>query len=217
MFEKTNAEKGLTEQQIQSIYTSYINLINEDNKEKIIQWISESLANSVLAKDFEEVISKQSDSKKFDLLKLLMRLDKNVLIENIITAILKDIECDKINEVFEKIEEEKVSKDIVIKSIKSTLRGIDREDSNFECLIESFSKSSFSDKVIHNSIAEKIKNLLARDENEEILFALKVIGNLEISDSRKLQAIKTLIQDINEQNFEGEGLELIKQMKSEYK
>lgn len=217
MLEKTNAEKGLTEQQIQSIYTSYINLINEENEEEIILWISESLANSVLAKNFEEVISNQSDSKKFDLLKLLMRLDKNVLIENIITAIFKDIECDKINEVFEKIEAEKVSKDIVIKSIKSNLRGIDREDSNFECLIESFSKSSFSDKVIHNSIAEKIKNLLARDENEEILFALKIIGNLEISDSRKLQAIKTLIQDINEHNFEGEGLELIKQMKSEYK
>ncbi len=217
MFAKTNAENGLTKEQIQSIYTSYINIINVDNEEEIIQWISESLENKVLTKDFEEVISNQNDSKKFDLLKLLMRLDKNTLIENIITAILKDIECGKINEVFEKIEAEKVSKDIVIKSIKSTLKGIDREDSNFECLIESFSKSSFSDKVIHNSIAEKIKNMLARDENEEILFALKVMGNLEISDSRKLLAVKTLIQDINENNFEGEDIELIKKMKSKYK
>lgn len=217
MLEKTNAENGLTEQQIQSIYTSYINLIDEDNEENIIQWISESLANSVLTKDFEEVLSNQNDNRKFDLLKLLMRLDKKLLIENIITAILKDIECEKINEVFEKIDSEKVSKDIVIKSIKSTLKVIDREDANFECLIESFSKTNFTDKVIHNSIAEKIKNMLARDESEEILFALKIMSNLEISDSRKLQAIKTLIQDINENNFEEEDLKLIKEMKSQYK
>src|SRR5690606_23222354 len=108
-------------------------------------------------------------------------------------------------------------KDIVIKSIKSTLKVIDREDANFECLIESFSTSDFTDKVIHNSIAEKIKNMLARDDSKEILFALKIMSNLEISDSRKLQAVKTLIQDINENNFEGESLELIKKMKSEYK
>lgn len=217
MLEKTNAENGLSEQQIQSIYTSYINLIDEDNEEEIIQWISESLTNNILTKDFEEVLSNQNDNRKFDLLKLLMRLDKKLLIENIITAILKDIECEKINEIFEKIESEKVSKDIVIKSIKSTLKVIDREDGNFECLIESFSTSGFTDKVIHNSIAEKIKNMLARDDSKEILFALKIMSNLDISDSKKLQAVKTLIQDINENNFEGEDLELVKKMKSEYK
>ncbi len=217
MLEKTNAENGLTEQQIQSIYTSYINLIDEENEEIIIQWISNSLRNKVLTKDFEEVLSNQNDNRKFDLLKLLMRLDKKLLIENIITAILKDIECEKINEVFEKIESEKVSKDIVIKSIKTTLKNIDREDANFECLIESFSKSIFTDKVIHNSIAEKIKNMLARDDSEEILFALKIMSNLEITDSKKLQAIKTLIQDINENKFEQEDLKLIKEMKSQNK
>jgi hypothetical protein len=217
MLNKTNDDKGLTEQQIQAIYTSYINLIDEDNEEVIIEWISESLENDFLTKHFEEVISNQNDGRKFELLKLLMKLNKNLLIENIITAILKDIECEKIDEVFAKIETEKVSKDIIIKSIKSILKVIDREDANFECLIESFSKSSISDKVIHNSIAEKIKNMLARDENEEILFALRTMDNLEITDSRKLQAVKTLIQDINENNFKEDDLELIKKMKSKYK
>lgn len=217
MLQKTNNEKGLTEKQIQAIFTSYINSINVENEGVIIEWISESLENDFLTKYFEKVITIQTDNRKFELLKLLMKLSKNLLIENIITAILIDNECEKINEVFEKFETEKVSKDIIVKSIKSTLKVIDRDNVNFKCLIESFSKSRFSDKVIHNLIAEKIKNMLARDENEDILFALKTIDNLDISDPRKLQAVKTLIQDINENNFKEEELELIKKMKSKYK
>ncbi|MEY8021190.1 P-loop NTPase fold protein [Muriicola sp. SD30] len=217
MLKNTNDETGLSEEQIEAIYTSYINLIDQDNEEVIIEWISESLENDYLTKDFEKVISKQNDNRKFELLRLLMKLNKNLLIENIITAILTNIECEKIDEVFDKIEIEKVSKDIIIKSIKTTLKVIDREDANFECLIESFSKSIFSDKVIQNLIAEKIKNMLARDEKEEVIFALKTMDNLEISDSRKLQAVKTLILDINESNFKEEELKLIKKMKSKYK
>ena len=67
-----------------------------------------------------------------------------------------------------------------------------------------------------NLIAEKIKNLLASGENEEILFALEVVDNLDINDARKLQAIKTLIQDINEGNFDDEEKKFIKNMKRKF-
>jgi hypothetical protein len=170
-----------------------------------------------IKKQFEIVLGSQTDERKFELLKLLIELNKNELIENVITTILKDIECEKVDDVFEKIENEKVSKDIIIKSIKTVLKNIDRESENFECLIETISKSNFSDKVIHNLIADKIKNLLATDENDEILFALRIIDNLDINDSRKLQAVKTLIQDISESNFQDDDLEFIKKMKKEYK
>jgi len=217
MLRKTKDDKGLTEQQIQTIYTNYITLINEENQETIINWISESLKNENLVENFEIVIGSQTDERKFELLKLLIELNKNELIENVITTILKDIECEEVDDVFEKIENEKVSKDIIIKSIKTVLKNIERDSENFECLIETISKSSFSDKVIHNLIADKIKNLLATDENDEILFALRIIDNLEINDSKKLKAVKTLIQDINESNFQDDNLEFIKKMKNEYK
>ena len=216
MFNKTDGDKGLTVAQIQSIYTNYINLINEDNQETVINWISESLNNKNLVENFEIVIGNQSDERKFELLKLLIELNKNELIENIITTILKDIECEKLSDTFEKIQTENVNKDIVIKAIKTVLKSIDRENENFECLIETFSMSSFSDKVIHNLIAEKVKNLLATDDNNDILFALRIIDNLSIGDTRKLQAVKTLIQDINENNFQDDNLEFIKKMKTKY-
>lgn len=106
-----------------------------------------------------------------------------------------------------------VGKDIVIKAIKTTIRGIDRESTNFKCLLESFANSSFSDKVIYNLIAEKIKNLLASGESEEIIFALRTYKSLAITDAKKSRAIKTLIQDINEDQFTGESLTFVKEMK----
>ncbi|MEE9432311.1 MAG: hypothetical protein V3V16_14790, partial [Melioribacteraceae bacterium] len=216
MLRKTNNDKGLTEQQTQIIYTNYINLINEDNQEEIIDWISESLNNEMLVEHFEIIISNQREERKFELLKLLIELNKSELIENVISTILKNIECAEIEDVFEKIENENVSKDIIIRSIKAVLRNMERESKNFECLIEILSKSSFSDKVIHNLIAEKIKNLLATGENDEIHFALRIIDNLDINDAKKLQAIKTLIQDINESNFQDDDLEFVKKMKNKY-
>ena len=39
---------------------------------------------------------------------------------------------------------------------------------------------------------------------------------MDINDTKKLQAIKTLIQDINESDFEDEELKLIKKMKKKY-
>lgn len=216
MLTKTTDEKGLNEQQIQTIFTNYINLIDEENQEEVINWISKSLENALLMSHFEAIINIQSDERKFELLKLLIKLDKNELIENVISTIIRNIECDEIETVFEKIDNEKVSKEIVIKSIKTVLKDIERENGNFDCLIGFISKLSYSDNVIHNLIAEKIKNLLATDNNDDILFSLGIIDNLKISDTRKLSAIKTLIQDINESGFEDADLKFVKKMKKKY-
>ncbi len=216
MLKKTTEDEGLTEQQIQTIYSNYINLIDEDSQEEIINWISITLENKMLTKHFEAIFEQQTDDRKFELLKLLNELNKNELIENVISNILLNIECDKIENAFQRIENAKVSKEIIIKSIKTVLRNIERESENFECLIETLLKLKYSDNVIHNLIAEKIKNLLATGESEEIFFALSIIDNLNISDSRKLDAIKTLIRDINESKFLGKELKFIKEMKKKY-
>lgn len=216
MLLKTTDDEGLNGQQIQTIFTNYIKLFDEENQDDIIDWISKTLHNNLLLENFEKIIEQQTDNKKFELLKLLNKLNKNELVGNIISTILNDVECDEIENVFERIENAKVNKEIIIKSIKTVLRDIERESENFECLIETFSKSELSDKVIHNLIAEKIKHLLASGESEEILFALKIVDNLNISDARKLDAIKTLIQDINEGDFQGDNLKFVKKMKKKY-
>jgi hypothetical protein len=216
MLSRTINDKGLNEQQIQTVFTNYINLINEENQEEVINWISKALKNALLMSHFESIINIQSDERKFELLNLLAKLNKNELIEDVLSTIIRNIECDKINTVFERIENEKVSKEIVIKSIKTVLKGIERENGNFDCLIEFISRLSYSDNAIYNLIAEKIKNLLATDNNDDILFSLRIIDNLKISDTRKLSAIKTLIQDINESGFEDEDLKFVKKMKKKY-
>jgi len=217
MLAKTKNDDGLTEQQIQSIFTNYINLFDDDNQDVIINWISDALKNEMLIKHFEVIINNQSDERKFELLELLIRLNKNEIIENVITTILKNIDCDDLESVFDKIENTKVSKDIIIRSIKTVLRNIERESENFECLLENFSVSKFSDNVVHNLIAEKVKNLLATEDNDEILFALRIVDNLNFSDTRKLDAIKTLIRDINESDFQDDDLKFVKKMKKKYK
>jgi len=216
MLIKTTKDKGLNEQQIKTIFTNYINLINKESQDEIINWISEVLGNDILIQHFETVIEQQTNDKIIELLKLLNELKKNDIVENIISAILKNIKCDEIENLFKKIENAEVSRDIIIKSIKTVLRNIEREDKNFDCLIENFSKSKYSDNVIYNLIAEKIKHLLATREIEKILFALRIVDNLNISDVRKLDAIKTLIRDINESDFQDDDLKFVKKMKNKY-
>ena len=140
-------------------------------------------------------------------------MNKNEIIESVITTILKNINCDELDSVFDKIENSEVSKDVIIKSFKSVLRSIERKNENFECLIKRLSNEKFSDSMIHNLIAEKIKPLLASGEKEAILLALKIIENIDISDKLKLDVIKTLIQDINENDFQDDYLEFVKKMK----
>lgn len=216
MLVRSTIDEGLTEQQIQTILTNYVNLINDENHDEILSWISELLKNEVLVSHFDNVIDKQNEARKFELLKFLNELNKVEIIEKIISSILQNTECGGIDDIIQSIENIGVNRDVVIKSYKAVLRSVDSERENYKCLIEALSNSEYTDDVIHNLIAEKVKNLLATREKDEILFALRVIENLDIKDSRKLQGVKTLIQDINENVFESDELKFIKKMKKKH-
>ncbi len=217
MLKKTTKNDGLNEQQIQRIYRNYINSITEENQDEIIIWISDTLKNTFLYDYFEAVINSLSDDKKFEIIELLKVLGKNDLIKGVITIIITNMSCNEIEYVFERLNNKKIDEDIIRKSIKMVLRNIDKNDENFECLLEFLSTNKISDNVIHNLIAEKVKNLLASGENDEVLFALKILDKIKVSDARKLNAIKTLVQDINEDDFTGNDLKFVRKMKKKYK
>ena len=216
MLEKTTKENGLSKQQIEEIYQIYIDIVTEKNLGLIIDWIQKSLENNHLNEYFEDVITTQNNEKKLELLKLFNLLNKHKIIENIIYNKIIDIECDDIDEFFNYLQTNKVKKSIIIKSIKTILKNTDRETTNFKCIIEYISKSKFADNATKNIIAEKIKNQLASANNTEIIFALSILENLTVTDSKKLNAINTLIQDINETNFSDSDKSFVKKMKKKY-
>lgn len=220
MLIKSKEDKGLNGQQIQSIYTNYINLIdgnNERSEGTVIRWISESLKNGLLGTHFETIVASQNEKRKFELLNLFFKLEKKELVEDILFNMLRSIGCFDVERIFNEIESKNISKEIVVKSLKILLKDIECKDSNFECLIEYISKLNYLDNVTHNLIAEKIKNILAVNNNDGILFSLGVLDRLNISDTRKLSAIKTLVQDINENGFANEDLKFVRKMKEKYK
>lgn len=217
MLSKTTENEGLTTEQIQSIYTNYTNQINDENQDEIIEWLSESLENNQQSENLEKVISNQSEERKFELLKLLNTLKKEDLILNIISSILRDVKCNIIQETFDKIQDAEIDKKLINKSIKSVLNEIKREKPNFDCLIKFLSNFSDRDNVVDNLIAEKVKNLLATANNDEILFAVQILENIKITATRKLNAIKAFIQDLDERKFEGKDLKKIKKIKKKYK
>lgn len=217
MLQKTTSEKGLNKNQVQAIFKNYINFINAENKDIIVKWLSQILKNSALIEHFQEVINKMPNDKKLEIIDVLNTLGENEIIEIIINETIEEIDCDKLEKIFEKLNEADISKEIIRKSIKTVLQNIEKDDENFTCFIEFLSEDSISDSVIHNLLAEKVKNLIVSKDKDEILFALKIIDKIKISDSRKLNAVKTLIQDIDKEIFDEDELKILKKLEKKLK
>lgn len=217
MLQKTTEEKGLNQGQIEATFNNYINLINEENKNEIVKWLSQILKNSLLIGYFEKVVNGMSNDKKLDIIGVLNSLGKNEIIEIIINETFEGIDCEELNNIFEKLNETEISKETIRKSIKTVLRNIEKDDDNFTCFIQFISENTIFDSVIHNLLAEKVKHLIVSDNKDEILFALGIIDKIKISDSRKLRAIKTLIQDINKEIFEDDELKILKKLEKKLK
>lgn len=217
MLQKTTEEKGLNQTQIEAIFNNYINSIKEENKNEIVKWLSQILKNSTLIEYFEKVVNGMSNDKKLDIIGVLNTLGENEIIEIIINETFEEIDCDELNEIFEKLNEAEISKETIRKSIKTVLRKIEKDDDNFTCFIEFLSENSISDSIIQNLLAEKVKHLIVSDNKEEILFALRIIDKIQIGDSRKSDAIKTLIQDINKEILDEDELKILKRIEKKLK
>ncbi len=218
MLSITTKDNGLNQNQISKIFRNYINLINGENKETIIQWLSTILKNPVLIESFKTEVNKLSSDVKLDIIGVLNKLGASEIIEVIINETLDEADYDELVEVFNKLREAEISQEAIRKSIKIVLKELDKNDYNFTGLIEFLSTESISDNVIHNLIAEKIKHLLVSHNKEDILFAIKTIDKIKISDSRKKEAIRILIQDINKETFtEEDDLKLLNRVEKKLK
>lgn len=212
MLIKTSDEKGLNQSQILTCLGNYVELIDTENKETVIEWFSNILKNSVLTVHFRTVVSELATSEQLDIIGVLKKLKDDELIENVINETFEEIECDELDKIFDKLNEAEISKETIRRSIKTLLRKIEKDDENFTCVIEFLTGNSISDGVIQNLVAEKVKHLIVSDNKDEILFALKIIDKIQISDSRKSNALKTLIQDINKEIFDEDELKVLKKL-----
>ncbi|APT76058.1 hypothetical protein LN42_06440 [Marinitoga sp. 1137] len=211
-----NRFNGLNKNQIQTIFKLYINTIKNNNREEIIKWIVESVEkNSALVELFEEVNASLINSENLIIItKILKELNNKNLASNIIAKIVLNIDCEEAYNAFEYLSNEE--KDIFEEAIYQIIKNIENSQEYFKCLIEKISNYEFLNKDIYDLIAERIKPLLVSSNAEDILFAFKVLDSLKIDKitKTKLEAIKVLIQDIDEKKFQGDEAGLIKKVKN---
>ena len=218
MLSKTSADKGLTKTQIITSLRSYTALLNGENREMIIRWFSIFVQNPNLAEPIRTVVSELAGDEKINTIRVIRLLGDNDLMEVVLYEIFVELECEKLEEVLNQLIQAEIPMDAIKKGIKKTIRELERDDVNYNCLIEFFSRSNLSDGVIQNLLAEKIKPLLVSDSKDDILFALEVTDRLSISDSRKKNAIRVLIKDINRKSFtDKEEMRLLKRVERKIK
>ncbi len=230
MLEKTKRTKegliGLSDKQIETIFKNYINIITEENKNEVTGWILNVLkGNSMLSEFLEKTILSLvnneglEDNKKIVIIELLPKLNiDKIKQEDIIVTFIQNADCERLPIIMKNLIDTKIGKDVVANAVNRVLEKIENDKGNFRCLLEYLSNSEISNGKTYNLIAGKIKSLLASSNSDEILFAIKILGNLKVGDieESKLEAIKVLLQDIDESKFNDDDKNLIKKIKEIY-
>ncbi len=216
MLHKTTGLKGLKENQIKQIYKYYINLLDTSefgNDSK--KWILESLKNnSALIEYFKNTIKEIPENNKFKVIDILQEIKEDDFVEEIITERLKGFDCGNLGNIFNYLEEKKISKKIIKKSIKSILSTLNGYEPQFGCFVNIIIEHNLTNKQVNEIIRQKVKVLLNDPKKEKRIFALKVILKLDISDKEKMEPLMILINDMNTEDFSEEEIKLLNKVKT---
>ena len=200
MLSKTNQEKWLNKAQIQTILHNYINNINND-EETIKKRISAWIRNGIIKTELEDIIRKLAINKKLDMIKIIKEIDKSLLKE-CIEEIITKTEINDLENVLIKLHNANIWDSLIKNGIKTILNNDSPIDENSKSLINFIIQHKLVDETISNTLASKIKPLLISLNKDDLLFALKVLSEIDIHDAEKRKMIKWLLSDININEFD---------------
>ena len=128
--------------------------------------------------------------------------------------IISNSECVDLQEVLNKFNTYKVNKNIIKNAIKIVLENVSKEtdETRFKGCLEFVVNNGLVDKNITSVIINKIRPLLGAT-NEEIIFSLKIINKLKDIDDKKKKMIKTILEGLDDNDFDDEGKRLLAEVK----
>lgn len=215
MIKKTEKDKGLDQNKIKSIFLNYINTFKtqSDKEDKVLEWINLIIQNNIAKEQTIETIKNFDFKEKLNIIKIIKDVESGLLKESVNEIILNS-ECINLQEVLNKFNTYKISKTIIKNSVKTILDSLSKESDEvrFKCFLEFVVNNDLIDENITSAIINKVRPLLGAT-NEEIIFSLKIINKLEEIDDKKKKMIKTILEGLDDNDFDDEGKKLLTEVK----
>lgn len=216
MAKKTEQGKGLNQEQIKTVVLNYINIFknNTEKEDEIIEWINLIIKNDIVKEKATEIINGLNFQEKLIIIKIIKNIGDDLLKESV-NKIISDSECANLQEVINKFNECKIGKNIIKNAVKDVLNNLKKEDNEnrFKCFLEFIANNELTDKTITDIIIDKVRPLLSA-ANEEIIYSLKIIDKLKDIDDKKKKMIKTILEGLNDHDFDDEGKKLFESVKN---
>ncbi|MCK4524891.1 MAG: hypothetical protein KAU07_00435 [Candidatus Andersenbacteria bacterium] len=215
MSKKTKKDKGLDQDKIKSIFLNYVSAFKtqEDKEDEILEWINLIIQNDIVKEQIVEIINNFDFKEKLNILKIIKNVDKDLLKKSVNEIILNS-ECSDLQEALNKFYTSKINKTIIKNSVKTILNNLSKENDevHFKCFLEFIANNDLIDRNITSTIINKVRPLLGAT-NEEIVFSLKIIDKLKNIDDKKKKMIKTILEGLDENDFNDEEKKLLSEIK----
>lgn len=211
MVKKTEKDKGLDQAKIKSIFLNYLNVFKtqDDNKDKASEWVNLMIKNNIAKENIIETIKSFNYKEKLNIITIIKDID-DVLLKESLDEIMLSSECINLQEALIKFNYYKIGKNIIKKSVKTILDDLSKEtdEMRFKCFLEFVVNNGLVDKEITSIIINKVRPLLGAT-NKEIIFSLNIIDKLNDIDDKKKNMIKTILDGLDDNDFDDEGKKLL--------
>ena len=215
MLLKTSAEKGLNEQQINTILDHYLNTAKSQQSEQSIEakkWIKEVIKNKVIKEQLQRKIRNINNSQELlVLLYVVLELKDKVLLQEITNKILLQTPCENIKTIVEILVNKKIDIETVQQAIKERINQLDIEKNaqHRDCLLQFIDLEKIINKNLSEKIIDKLRPLLASNNKENQLLALNCLDKLENIPESKKDLLKALLREINIDELQNEEKALL--------
>jgi hypothetical protein len=222
MLLKTTIENGLTPQQIDTILTHYLNIAkspDEEQNQEAKNWLKEIIKNKFIIESLRiKIDSINNPDELRNLFDVILGLRNKELSRRVVAKIVLQIPCGDIENILRDLSH-KANIKMIKEAVQAKVNQLNIENNNQdrECLGKVINTEEVIDETISKKIIDKLRPLLAGNNKEEQVFALKCIENLQEVPQSKKKLLKALVQEIKEEEWQEEEKEILFEIKKRLK
>lgn len=223
MLIKTTQEKGLNQQQIDSILTHYLNIAKLPQVEQSTEaknWIKEVIENKLIVKSLQAKVNLINNPQELlQIFEIILELGNKDLSTQVISKIITQIPCGNIESVLRNLLSKKVDIEIIREAVKTRIDQLDIENNNQhrDCLNKFINIKEILDEKLSEKIVDKLRPLLASNNKERQIFALHCLENLEEIPNSKKDLLKVLVKEIKTEGWQKQEKEILNKIRKKIK
>ena len=223
MLLKTTHEKGLNQQQIDSILTHYLNIAKSPQNEQSTEaknWIKEVIKNELIANSLQKRINSINNTQELlQIFEIVLGLKNEELLAQVISKIITQTPCENIESVLRDLLDRKADIEIIRKAVGERIDQLDVEnnDQHRDCLNKFINIKEILDKKLSEKVVDRLRPLLASNDKGRQIFALYCLENLEEIPKSKKDLLKALVKEIKAEGWQEQEKEILNKIRERIK